>query len=148
MEIHLRGQSEAMFDSFGSLALGLVVALLLVYLLLVTLLQSWLDPFIIMTAIPGALIGVLWMLVLTGTTLNVESLMGSIMVVGIAVSNSNLLVNFANDLREEKGKEEEEKESNGKGVAKGKKGGKGRRKMETRRSRRLSRRDALGSGRC
>ena len=121
VEIHLRGQSEAMFDSFGSLALGLVVALLLVYLLLVTLLQSWLDPFIIMTAIPGALIGVLWMLVLTGTTLNVESLMGSIMVVGIAVSNSNLLVNFANDLRAEKDKEEG-KESNGKGDEKAKKG--------------------------
>jgi multidrug efflux pump subunit AcrB len=109
VEIHLRGQSEAMFDSFGSLALGLGVALLLVYLLLVTLLQSWLDPFIIMTAIPGALVGVLWMLVLTGTTLNVESLMGSIMVVGIAVSNSNLLVNFANDLRAEKDKAKEEK---------------------------------------
>jgi multidrug efflux pump subunit AcrB len=101
-EIHIRGQSQAMFQSFGSLALGLVVAIALVYLLLVTLLQSWLDPFIIMTAIPGALVGVLWMLALTGTTLNVESLMGTIMVVGIAVSNSNLLVNFANDLRGDK----------------------------------------------
>jgi multidrug efflux pump subunit AcrB len=105
VEIHLRGQSDAMFHSFESLALGLVVAILLVYLLLVTLLQSWLDPFIIMTAIPGALVGVLWMLALTGTTLNVESLMGSIMVVGIAVSNSNLLVNFANDLRADKDKD-------------------------------------------
>jgi multidrug efflux pump subunit AcrB len=98
-EIHIRGQSEQMFQSFGRLALGLVLAIALVYLLLATLLQSWLDPLIIMIAIPGALIGVLWMLILTGTTINVESLMGAIMVVGIAVSNSNLLVNFANDLR-------------------------------------------------
>ncbi len=88
-----------MFQSFGRLALGLILAIVLVYLLLATLLQSWLDPLIIMIAIPGALIGVLWMLMVTGTTINVESLMGTIMVVGIAVSNSNLLVNFANDLR-------------------------------------------------
>ncbi len=101
-EIHIRGQSEQMFQSFGRLALGLILAIALVYLLLATLLQSWLDPFIIMVAIPGALIGVLWMLVLTGSTINVESLMGTIMVVGIGVSNSNLLVNFANDLRADK----------------------------------------------
>ena len=63
------------------------------------LFQSWLDPFIIMMAVPGALIGILWMLVLTGTTINVESLMGAIMAVGISVSNSILLVSFANDLR-------------------------------------------------
>jgi multidrug efflux pump subunit AcrB len=98
-EIHIRGQSEQMFQSFGRLGLGLILAIALVYLLLATLLQSWLDPFIIMVAIPGALIGVLWMLAITGSTINVESLMGTIMVVGIAVSNSNLLVNFANDLR-------------------------------------------------
>ena len=103
-EIHIRGQSEQMFQSFGRLALGLILAIALVYLLLATLLQSWLDPLIIMIAIPGALIGVLWMLMVTGTTINVESLMGTIMVVGIAVSNSNLLVNFANDLRSEKDK--------------------------------------------
>ncbi|MEI9938459.1 MAG: efflux RND transporter permease subunit [Pseudomonadota bacterium] len=101
-EIHIRGQSEQMFRSFGRLALGLILAIALVYLLLATLLQSWLDPLIIMIAIPGALIGVLWMLMVTGTTINVESLMGTIMVVGIAVSNSNLLVNFANDLRGDK----------------------------------------------
>jgi multidrug efflux pump subunit AcrB len=97
----LRGQSQAMFSSFSALALGMIVAIALVYLLLATLLQSWLDPFIIMIAIPGALMGVVWMLAVTGTTINVESLMGAIMVIGIAVSNSNLLVNFANDIRVE-----------------------------------------------
>ncbi|WP_163865069.1 efflux RND transporter permease subunit [Myxococcus eversor] len=97
----LRGQSQAMFHSFSALALGMIVAIVLVYLLLATLLQSWLDPFIIMVAIPGALMGVVWMLAATGTTINVESLMGAIMVIGIAVSNSNLLVNFANDIRVE-----------------------------------------------
>src|SRR5262249_33170271 len=72
------------------------------YLLLVVLFQSFLDPFIIIIAVPGALVGVLIMLGLTGTTLNVESLMGTIMAVGVAVSNSILLVSFANDLREQK----------------------------------------------
>jgi len=67
----------------------------------VVLFQSWIDPFLIMIAVPGALIGILWMLALTHTTLNVESLMGAIMAVGIAVSNSILLVNFANDYRAE-----------------------------------------------
>ena len=103
MRIRLRGQNEVMTQSFRSLGLGLILAILLVYCLMVVLYQSWLDPFIIMIAVPGALVGILWMLVATGTTINVESLMGSIMAVGIAVSNSILLVNFANDLRVEKG---------------------------------------------
>lgn len=102
LEIKVRGQNEVMEQSFRSLLLGLILAVLLVYFLMVTLFQSWLDPFIIMTAVPGALIGILWMLALTGTTINVESMMGSIMAVGIAVSNSILLVNYANDLRVEK----------------------------------------------
>ena len=63
------------------------------------LFQSWLDPFIIIMAVPGALVGILWVLALTGTTFNVESLMGAIMAVGIATSNSILLVSFANDVR-------------------------------------------------
>jgi multidrug efflux pump subunit AcrB len=63
------------------------------------LFQSWVDPFIIMMAVPGALIGIIWMLALTGTTINVESLMGAIMSIGISVSNSILVVSFANDLR-------------------------------------------------
>jgi multidrug efflux pump subunit AcrB len=101
MRIHVRGQSESMTTSFKSLGLGLIFATVLVYLLMVVLYQSWLDPFIIMVAVPGALVGVMWMLALTHTTINVESLMGSIMAVGVAVSNSILLVNFANDLRAE-----------------------------------------------
>jgi multidrug efflux pump subunit AcrB len=97
--VHIRGQSESMFQAFGRLGLGLVLAILLVYLLLVVLFQSFLDPFIILIAVPGALIGILWMLALTGTTLNVESFMGAIMAVGIATSNSILLVSAANEVR-------------------------------------------------
>ena len=103
MRITIRGQNEVMNESFRSLGMGLILATILVYFLMVVLFQSWLDPFIIMTAVPGALVGILWMLVLTGTTINVESLMGSIMAIGIATSNSILLVSFANDLRVEKG---------------------------------------------
>jgi multidrug efflux pump subunit AcrB len=102
MKITLRGQNQVMNQSFRLLGLGLILAALLVYCLMVILFQSWLDPFIIMVAVPGALVGILWMLVLTHTTINVESLMGAIMAVGIAVSNSILLVSFANDLRVEK----------------------------------------------
>jgi multidrug efflux pump subunit AcrB len=98
-KINTRGQYEVMQASFRSLLLGLVLAVILVYALLVILFQSWLDPFIIMMAVPGTLIGVLWMLALTGTTLNVMSLMGAIMAVGIGVSNSILVVSFANDVR-------------------------------------------------
>jgi multidrug efflux pump subunit AcrB len=81
------------------MGLGLILAAVLVYLLMVVLFQSWIDPFIIMFAVPGALVGILGMLVATGSTLNVPSFMGSIMAIGIAVSNSILMVSFANDLR-------------------------------------------------
>ena len=101
IKVRIRGQSESMNTSFRSLGLGLILASALVYLLMVVLFQSWVDPFIIMAAVPGALIGVLLMLAITHTTLNVESLMGTIMAVGVAVSNSILLVNFANEVREE-----------------------------------------------
>jgi multidrug efflux pump subunit AcrB len=97
--IDLRGQPEIMQTSFTDLAQGLVIAVVLVYALLVVLFQSWIDPFIIMMALPGALVGIIWMLALSGTTINVESLMGTIMTVGISVSNSILVVSFANDLR-------------------------------------------------
>jgi multidrug efflux pump subunit AcrB len=97
--ITLRGQNEVMENSFASLGFGLILAILLVYALLVVLFQSWVDPFIIMMAVPGALIGIIWTLALTHTTINVESLMGAIMSVGISVSNSILVVSFANDLR-------------------------------------------------
>ena len=98
-KINIRGQYEVMQSSFSSLALGLVLAVILVYALLVILFQSWTDPFIIMMAVPGALIGILWMLTLTGTSLNVMSMMGTIMAVGIGVSNSILVVSFANEYR-------------------------------------------------
>src|SRR5262249_29863344 len=101
--INIRGQSESMFTAFGRMGVGLVLAIALVYLLLVVLFQSFMDPFIILGAVPGALIGVLWMLAATGTTLNVESFMGAIMAVGIATSNSILLVNAANDARVSQG---------------------------------------------
>ncbi len=97
----IRGQSQAMRDSFTTLGEGLVLAIVLVYLLMVANFQSWLEPFIIMMAVPGALAGVLWMLAITHTTINVESLMGAIMAVGVGVANGNLLITFANELREE-----------------------------------------------
>jgi multidrug efflux pump subunit AcrB len=100
-KIVIRGQSAAMHSSFITMGLGLVLAIALVYLLMVANFQSWLEPFIIMMAIPGALAGVLWMLVLTRTTINVESLMGAIMAVGVGVANGNLLITFANEMREE-----------------------------------------------
>jgi len=103
MSISIRGQGEVMHDAFASLGLGLVVAIFLVYLLMVVMFQSWVDPLIIMVAVPGAFMGILWALAITGTTINVVSLMGSIMAVGIAVSNSILLVNYANDQRIEQG---------------------------------------------
>ena len=103
VSIKVRGQGEVMQQAFSSLALGLVVSIVLVYLLMVVMFQSWLDPVIIMIAVPGALVGILWALALTGTTINVVSLMGAIMAVGIAVSNSILLVSFANDQRVELG---------------------------------------------
>jgi multidrug efflux pump subunit AcrB len=101
MRITIRGQNQVMNQSFRSLGLGLILAALLVYCLMVVLFQSWLDPFIIMVAVPGAMVGILWMLAATHTSINVESQMGAIMAVGIAVSNSILLVSFANDLRVE-----------------------------------------------
>ena len=100
-KVTIRGQSQAMQQSFTTLGAGIVLAIILVYLLMVANFQSWLEPLIILIAVPGALAGVLWMLALTGTTINVESLMGAIMAVGVGVANGNLLVIFANDLREE-----------------------------------------------
>ena len=100
-KIIIRGQSQAMRQSFVTMGLGLILAIILVYLLMVANFQSWLEPFIIIMAVPGALAGVLWMLVLTGTTINVESLMGAIMAVGVGVANGNLLITFANEMREE-----------------------------------------------
>ncbi len=101
MRITVRGQSQAMHESFSSLELGIILAIILVYLLMVANFQSWMEPLVIMMAVPGALAGVLWMLALTGTSINVESLMGAIMAVGVGVANGNLVVIFANELREQ-----------------------------------------------
>jgi multidrug efflux pump subunit AcrB len=95
----LRGEYETMRTSFVRLGLGMGFAVLLVYLLMAVNFQSWLDPFIILTALPGAMAGILWMLFVTGTTLSVPSLMGSIMCIGVATANSILMVTFANDQR-------------------------------------------------
>ncbi len=91
----LRGQAETMHSSFLGLGLGLVGAIALIYLLLVVNFQSWLDPFIIITALPGALAGVIWALYLTFTTMSVPALMGAIMSLGVATSNAVLVVTFA-----------------------------------------------------
>jgi multidrug efflux pump subunit AcrB len=95
----MRGQVENMRSSFFGLGFGLLFAILLVYLLMVVNFQSWLDPFIILMALPGALAGILWMLFVTQTTISVPSLMGAIMCVGVATANSILLVTFANEQR-------------------------------------------------
>ncbi len=95
----LRGQYQTMRSSFFRLGLGMVFAVVLVYLLMTVNFQSWLDPFIILTALPGAMAGILWMLFVTRTTLSVPSLMGAIMCIGVATANSILMVTFANDER-------------------------------------------------
>ena len=99
--ITLRGQVQGMDSSFVGLGVGVLFATLLVYLLMVVNFQSWLDPFIIIMALPGALCGIVWMLYLTHTTLSVPSLMGAIMSIGVATANSILVVTFANDQRKE-----------------------------------------------
>jgi multidrug efflux pump subunit AcrB len=93
--ILLRGQAETMRSSFLGLGVGLIGAIVLIYLLLVVNFQSWLDPFIIIMALPGALAGVAWALFVTQTTLSVPALMGAIMSLGVATANSVLVVTFA-----------------------------------------------------
>jgi multidrug efflux pump subunit AcrB len=95
----LRGEVQTMSESFTRLGIGIVFAIILVYLLMVVNFQSWLDPLIILMALPVAFAGVLWVLFLTGTTFNVPSLMGAIMTIGVATANSILIVVFANDER-------------------------------------------------
>jgi multidrug efflux pump subunit AcrB len=99
--INIRGQVQSMQTSFRGLSYGLIFAIVLVYLLLVINFQSWLDPLIILMALPGALSGILWMLFVTQTTINVPSLMGAIMSIGVATANSILMITFANDQRKE-----------------------------------------------
>jgi multidrug efflux pump subunit AcrB len=101
IRITVRGSVAAMHKSFSSFGFGLGMAVVLLYLVMVAQFRSFLDPFLIMFAVPMGLIGVVWTLYLTGTTLNIESFMGIIVMVGIVVSNSILLVDFANQRRRE-----------------------------------------------
>jgi CzcA family heavy metal efflux pump len=95
VSIDIRGQVQTMKSSFLGLGIGLAMAIVLVYLLIVVNFQSWVDPFIIITALPAALAGIVWMLFLTGTTLSVPALTGAIMTMGVATANSILMVSFA-----------------------------------------------------
>ncbi|MGO4883433.1 MAG: efflux RND transporter permease subunit [Bryobacteraceae bacterium] len=97
--LDLRGQVRTMETSFYRLGLGMIFAVALVYLLMAVNFQSWLDPFIILMALPGALAGIVWMLFITQTSFSVPSLMGTIMCIGVATANSILMVVFANDER-------------------------------------------------
>ncbi|MBS0368381.1 MAG: efflux RND transporter permease subunit [Proteobacteria bacterium] len=94
-KVTLRGQARTMNSSFIGLGIGVVMAIVLVYLLIVVNFQSWVDAFIIITALPAALAGIAWMLMLTGTTLSVPALTGAIMTIGVATANSILMVSFA-----------------------------------------------------
>jgi multidrug efflux pump subunit AcrB len=96
-KVVLRGQVQTMTSSFSSLLLGLAAAIVLIYLLIVVNFQSWLDPFIIITALPAALSGIVWILFLTGTTISVPALTGAIMCMGVATANSILVVSFARE---------------------------------------------------
>jgi multidrug efflux pump subunit AcrB len=93
----LRGQVQTMTSAYSQLYLGLLGAIVLVYLVIVVNFQSWTDPFIIITALPAALAGIVWMLFMTGTTLSVPALTGAIMCMGIATANSILIVSFARE---------------------------------------------------
>ena len=96
-QLFRRGQVATMESSFAGLTAGVGVAIVLVYLLIVVNFQSWIDPFIIITALPGALAGIIWILLLTHTTLSVPSLTGTIMCMGVATANSILMISFARE---------------------------------------------------
>ena len=95
--VDLRGQMVTMNSAFSGLFFGLLAAIVLIYLLIVVNFQSWLDPFVIITALPAALAGIVWMLFATGTTLSVPALTGAIMCMGVATANSILVVSFARE---------------------------------------------------
>ena len=95
--IHLRGQVVTMNAAFSGLIFGLLGAVVLIYLIVVVNFQSWLDPFVIITALPAALAGIVWMLFATGTTLSVPALTGAIMCMGVATANSILVVSFCRE---------------------------------------------------
>src|SRR6202035_176909 len=97
VRVAMRGQIATMTDAYQQLFSGLAFAVVLIYLLIVVNFQSWLDPFVIVTALPGALAGIIWMLFLTHTTLSVPALTGAIMCMGVATANSILVVSFARE---------------------------------------------------
>lgn len=101
MRINVRGLVNTMYTSFSSFGIGLILSILLVFLVLVAQFSSWIDPFLIVLAIPTGLVGVMLTLAFTSTTLNIQSLMGIVMLTGMVVSNSILIVDFANRLRQE-----------------------------------------------
>jgi multidrug efflux pump subunit AcrB len=96
-QIHLMGQVRTMNSAFSGLLFGLIGAIVLIYLLIVVNFQSWGDPFVIITALPAALAGIVWMLFATGTTLSVPALTGAIMCMGVATANSVLVISFARE---------------------------------------------------
>jgi len=100
-DLEIRGQVQTMQSSFTGLEFGLVMSVVLVYLLIVVNFQSWLDPFIIITALPGAMAGILWILFVTHTTLSVPALTGAVMSIGVATANSILLISFARERMDE-----------------------------------------------
>jgi multidrug efflux pump subunit AcrB len=101
--VSLHGQVNTMNEAFGGLVFGLVGAIVLIYLLIVVNFQSWLDPFVIITALPAALAGIVWMLFLSHTTLSVPALTGAIMCMGVATANSILVVSFCRERLAEHG---------------------------------------------
>jgi multidrug efflux pump subunit AcrB len=101
--VDLRGQAQTMNDAFSGLLFGLLAAVVLIYLIIVVNFQSWLDPFVIITALPAALAGIVWMLFATGTTLSVPALTGAIMSMGVATANSILVVSFCRERLAEHG---------------------------------------------
>jgi multidrug efflux pump subunit AcrB len=97
VRVVMRGQVATMDQAYGELFFGLAFAVVLVYLLIVVNFQSWLDPFIVIMALPMALAGIVWMLFVTGTTLSVPALTGAIMCMGVATANSILVISFARE---------------------------------------------------
>ena len=95
--VELRGQVTTMTSAYQQLFVGLAFAIVLIYLLIVVNFQSWLDPFVIVLALPSALAGIIWMLFVTGTTLSVPALTGAIMCMGVATANSILVISFARE---------------------------------------------------
>ena len=102
-QVYLMGQVRTMNSAFGGLLFGLLGAIVLIYLLIVVNFQSWADPFVIITALPAALAGIVWMLFATGTTLSVPALTGAIMCMGVATANSVLVISFARERLEQLG---------------------------------------------